>query len=70
VKLRYLTDRRGVRVLAVSPGLSAGEARTLGLEKVPSVEAGLAAAGIDVAREEVYRVSDAAKVCLAVSRGL
>ena len=67
VKLRYLTDRRGVRVFAVSDGLSDAELRVLGFARAQSVGAALAAAGIDPARDAVYRVADAANVSVRVS---
>ena len=67
VKLRYLTDRRGVRVFAVSDGLSDKDLRVLGFARAADVEQGLAAAGVDPARDTVYRVPDAANVSVTVA---
>jgi len=67
VKLRHLTDRRGVRVFAVAAGLGAEEVGLLGFARAASVEAALAAAGVDPARHAVYRVADAANTCVTVA---
>lgn len=66
VRLRHLTDPacRGVRVLAVSEGLSASAAETLGIVKSPSLPDALASAGIDPARDRVYHVHDAGNICV------
>jgi len=69
VKLRYLTDRRGVRVFAVSEGLSDEDLRVLGFARSPTVEDALTTAGIDPARDVVYRVPDAANVSVTVAGG-
>ena len=66
VKLRYLTDVRGVRVFIVSDGIAPAEAEVMGMTKAGDVEAALASAGIDPAREKVFRVADAANTCVTV----
>ncbi len=66
VKLRYLTDRRGVRVFLVSAGLSPPVAKLLGFRKAESAGAALSAAGIDPGRHAVFRVADAANTCVTV----
>jgi len=66
VKLRYLTDVRGVRVFIVSAGISRAEAEVMGMAKADDVEAALAAGGIDPGRQKVYRVADAANTCVTV----
>ncbi|MHC4715453.1 MAG: nickel-dependent lactate racemase family protein [Planctomycetota bacterium] len=66
VKLRHLTDRRGVRVFAVSDGLGDEDLRRLGFARASSVEGALSAAGVDPARDAVYRVADAANVSVEV----
>jgi len=67
VRLRRLTDLRGVRVLAACEGLSDEELAVLGFQRCADVEAGLEAIGLDAGRGRVYRVADAA--CLAVVAG-
>jgi len=66
VRLRRLTDRaaRGVRVYAVSEGLSDTDAAVLGLRRAASAAGALAAAGIDPARARVLHVTDAGNTCL------
>jgi nickel-dependent lactate racemase len=68
LKLRYLTDRRGVRVFVVSDGLSEEDAKALGFTKAGSVEQALATAGIDPAGGGVYEVADAANTCVVVEK--
>ena len=70
VKLRCLTDARGVRVFVVGDGLTDADARLLGFEKSASAEDALAAAGIDPARDAVCRVADAGNTCVTVAQGL
>ncbi len=66
VKLRYLTDVRGVRVFAVSGGLSAEACRVLGFTPAASPAAALASADIDLTGPDVYRVPDACNTCVTV----
>ena len=68
VRLRRLTDPayRGIRVIAVSAGLSDDDAAGLGLSKADSVQQALADAGIDPARDSVFRVPDAGNTCVLV----
>ncbi len=67
VRLRRLTDRRGVRVFALCEGLSDEELAVLGFERCGDMWSALDAAGLDVARDRIYRVADAA--CVAVEAG-
>ena len=67
VRLRRLTDRRGVRVFALCEGLSDEELAVLGFRRCRDVSSALDAAGLDPARDRVYRVADAA--CVAVEAG-
>ena len=66
VRLRYLTDPacRGVRVYVVSDGLSESDADLLGLHLSPSVEAALAHAIIQPARDTIVHVRDAGNLCV------
>ena len=68
VKLRYLTDGacRGVRVLAVSEGLTDEHCRTLGFQKAASLEQAIQTAGADLARDRVYFLKDAANLVVTV----
>jgi len=66
IKLRYLTDRRAVRVFAVSPGLSDRELLALGFTRARNVQQALSSAGIDPAKDHVCRVADAANTCVLV----
>ena len=66
VKLRYLTDVRGVRVFIVSADIARAEAEVMGMAKADDVEAALAAGGTDPGRDKVYRVADAANTCVTV----
>jgi hypothetical protein len=66
VKLRYLTDVRGVRVFIVSEGIARSDAEAMGMTKADDVEAALASAGVQPARQRVYRVADAANTCVTV----
>jgi nickel-dependent lactate racemase len=66
VRLRYLTDHRGVRVAVVSDGLRRPDADLLGLVKAESPPAALEAAGIDPQSDRVYHVADAGHTCLVV----
>jgi len=65
-RLRKLTDpaQRAVRAFLVSDGLSADEARLLGMSKSASVEGALLSAGVDAARDRVLRVGDAGNACV------
>jgi len=69
VRLRRLTDpaSRGVRVMLVSEGLSADDARTLGFLKVATVAQALSAAGVEPPIQRVYRVRDAGNCVVAVA---
>jgi len=69
VRLRYLTDPacRGVRIYAVTPGLSPADAAVLGFTQAESAEQALVLAGIVPGRDRVYRVRDAGNVCVIVS---
>ena len=67
LKLRYLTDRRRVRVFVVSEGLSAGDAEILGFAKADSIEQALTAAGVDSLADAVFRVADAANTCVVTA---
>lgn len=66
VRLRYLTDpaRRAVRLFVVSAGLSAADARLLGVEPAGSAEEALERAG--VAGGRVWRVRNAGNVVVRV----
>ncbi len=66
VRLRRLTDprERNVRVFLVSKGISAGDARLLGMTKADSADAALRAAGINIDAPGVYRVRDAGNVAV------
>ncbi len=66
LKLRYLTDRRGVRVFAVSEGLTGEQVRLLGFREAHSAGGALAAAGIDPGEHAVYRVRDAGNACVTI----
>jgi len=71
VRLRYLTDPacRNVRLFAVCPGLTDTDARIAGMTRAESVDAALAAAGIDSGTHRVFRVKDAANTC-AIPAGI
>jgi len=58
IKLRYLTDGRGVRVFAVSAGLSEEEAAVLHFSKAPSIDTALQMAAV-APPQSAYRVKDA-----------
>jgi len=66
VRLRKLTDpaHRAAKAFLVSDGLSAEEARLLGMSKAASVEDALSCAGIDDTRHRVLRVDDAGNTCV------
>ncbi len=66
LKLRRLTDERGVRVVAVSRGLTAADAQVLGFSRADSAEEALAAIGISPSTDKVYEVIDAANTCVVV----
>jgi len=70
VRLRYLTDPacRGVRVYAVSAGLTDADADVLGLGRADSVPAALADAGIDPTAHAICRVRDAGNCCVLPAR--
>ena len=70
VRLRALTDPAGraVRIYLVSDGLSDSHARVLGLTKARSVREAFDAAGIDPARDCVYRLLDAGNLCVMAGR--
>jgi len=70
VKLRYLTDRRGVRVFLVSAGLTSEDSRVLGFQKKPDWQAAFAAADIRPDRDKAYCVADAANTCVTVGEAL
>ena len=73
VKLRYLTDRRGVRVFVVGSAIAPADLSDLGFRAASTVAGALAAAGIDPAIDRVFRVADAGNTCVTaawpVSRG-
>jgi len=56
-----------VRVMLVSEGLSADDARTLGFLKVATVAQALSAAGVEPPIQRVYRVRDAGNCVVAVA---
>jgi hypothetical protein len=66
VRLRFLTDPacRGVRVFAVSPGLSDADAALLGVRKAATVDEALAEAGFPPDGPGAYRVADAGNTCV------
>jgi hypothetical protein len=69
LKLRYLTDRRGVRLFLISEGLSDDQARVLGAVRAGSADEALAAGRVAPASARVYRVADAANTCITVAEG-
>jgi len=66
LKLRYLTDRRRVRVFVVSDGLSSGDAEILGFAKADTIARALPAAGV-ASSANVYYISDAANTCVVTA---
>ncbi|OPL10968.1 MAG: hypothetical protein AVO38_16180 [delta proteobacterium ML8_D] len=64
--IRDLTDPdgRAVRVFAVSQGLTEADTVALGITKALSVEQALSAAKINPAHHSVYRIMDAANLCV------
>jgi nickel-dependent lactate racemase len=68
VRLRYLTDAkyRGVRVFAVSDGLSREQAAVLGFAKATSTQDALAQAGMDRRNCNLCEIPDAGNVVVIV----
>ncbi len=68
VLLRRLTDpaARGVKVFLVSEGLTADQARLLGLTKAANLPQALESGGIDPARQKVYHLRDAGNLCVTL----
>jgi len=64
LRLRYLTDKRKVRVFLVSEGISAQDSKLLGAQKAGSIQEALSLAGVDRAGRTVYRLTDAGNMCL------
>jgi len=71
LRLRYLTDpaRRNVGIFLVSDGISPDDARTLGVTKVSSAEEGMSRAGLPSGTGNVYRIRDAADLCVLPGGG-
>jgi len=67
VRLRRLTHTRRVRVFAVCPGLSDRDLSVLGFARAGDIAAALAAADIDPARHQVFRVADAANTVVTAT---